>query len=138
MKIKTVPFKVWWKGIKSQPTDRRKEILGKWLHYACKTIANRGDHNQQKVVYTIATRYNKSKYKKLSKENARKVYALVNNKQLTHKRMMAQIRELQAQLEAARSTNRVPLGEPKVTGKNVVITRHKHRRIITGNNHHDR
>ena len=98
MSTRTQTFAHWWRNIKAKPEEQQKIIFEKWLYYSCKTIANRGDQNQAKVVYTIATRYNKSKYKKMSKANARKVYRIVNNKQAAHKRQLTEIIELKEQI----------------------------------------
>lgn len=86
MLTETKRFKKWWKGIQRHDTYRREEIVEKWLFYACKTVAIRGNQDQQQVVYTINNRFRASKYKKLSRINALKVYLIVNQKQENYRR----------------------------------------------------
>jgi len=73
-------FKSWWEKMNRAPRERRVNNFHKWLSLACRTVALRGNQDQQKVVYTIFNRYDKSKYRKLSRENARTVYRIINNK----------------------------------------------------------
>lgn len=140
--IKTLPFSRWWRAIKKKPVEQQREIFTKWLHYSCKTISLRGDMNQARIVYTIATRYNKSTFKKMTKENARLVYTIVNQKQQAHRRQSAIINELQErvnQLEADLAKQKSGNNRAKDVAhqiaqdnKNVKVTVKKHRKIITG------
>ena len=59
----------------------------------------RGDHDQQKIVYTITNRYRRSEYKRLSTANAWKVFKMVNHKQENFRREKAKIYRLLNQLE---------------------------------------
>ncbi len=108
-------FRAWFKYMKAQ--DNSKEEIENWLRYACKTMAMRGDQDQQKIVYTISTRYRKSLYKKLSSSNAWKVFKLVNHKQENFKREKAKIHKLLNTLEQ------------RANKPNVVIKKTKHRTI---------
>ncbi len=90
-------FKIWWKYMKSK--ENSAEEIENWLKFACKTMAMRGDQDQQRVVYTIATRFRRSTYKRLSSTNAWKVYKMVNHKQENFKREKAKIHRLLNQLE---------------------------------------
>ena len=140
--LRTIPFGRWWRAIKRKPQEQQVEIFTNWLYYACKTIANRGDMNQAKVVYTIATRYNKSEFKRMTKENARKVYTLVNLKQQTHRKQQQEIRELQqevahlqtelAKQRSGNATARNVADAIKRDNKTVKIHVKKTRKIVNG------
>ena len=142
--IQTMPFSKWWRSIKRKPVEQQREIFTKWLHYACKTISHRGDMNQAKIVYTIATRFNKSEYKRMTKSNAAKVYRLVNLKQQTHRAQAQEIRELhqriadleaqQAKQRSGNQTARNVADAIKRDNKNVKISVKKTRKIIHGGN----
>ena len=77
----TKKFRRWWKGINSHESTKRKEIIRKWLKYACRTVSLRGDQDQQRVVYTTYNRYCQSQYKVLRKWQALTVYRIVNQQQ---------------------------------------------------------
>ena len=63
------------------------------MKYACKTVATRGDLDQQRVVYTINTRFKNSEYD-MPKYNARRVYNIVTKKQLKYKEEQEHLRRL--------------------------------------------
>ena len=86
MLTETKRFKKWWMGLQRHPAERRQDIIGKWLFYACKTVAIRGNQDQQKVVYTINNRYRNSDYKRMSRADALRVFLIVNQKQEEHRR----------------------------------------------------
>lgn len=73
-------FKTWWNGMNKASGQTKIDNFHKWLSLACRTVALRGDQNQQRVVYTITNRFRNSEYKKLSRENALRVYRIVNTK----------------------------------------------------------
>lgn len=78
-------FKRWWKHMNSLPRQKRIQETEKWLRYAGKTVALRGQQDQQRIVYTIRKRFNASEFKRLSKYNAKKVFNIVNKKQQSYK-----------------------------------------------------
>jgi len=86
-------FEDWWRGIRSHPNPRRRELVTNWMKYACKTVATRGDLDQQRVVYTINTRFKNSEYD-MPKYNARRVYNIVTKKQLKYKEEQEHLRRL--------------------------------------------
>lgn len=139
--MKTYPkrppsFNRWWKSLKRKPVEQQREIIEKWLYYSCKTVANRADMNQARVVYTIATRYNKSEYKQISRANAQRVYAIIADKQYAHRKQSAVIN----QLEEENKELKRQLGDVVRSGahqpKNTVITKRKTRKIVTGGTKH--
>ena len=73
-------FKDWWNKMRKPSAEKQNENFHKWLSFACRTVALRGDMHQQRVVYTIFQRYHKSKYRKLSRANAQKVWKIINQK----------------------------------------------------------
>jgi len=73
-------FETWWRRMRSAPRDRQNENFHRWLNFACKTVAHRGEQNQQRLVYTVFNRYDRSEYRRLSKRDARRVYMIINNK----------------------------------------------------------
>ena len=87
-------FRNWWRGINRHDTKRKQHILSQWLKYSCKTIALRGDVDQQAVVYTIANRFNNSEYKKISRANAKRVYDICNKKQQKYREEIAQLKRM--------------------------------------------
>lgn len=125
MQYRKQTFTQWWKNIKKKDSETQKDIFGRWLHYACKTAALRGDKDQQRVVYTIATRFKHSEYKKISKDNAYRVFKIINQKQHAHKMQANKIKELEAQLEALQ--NNTPAPTPN---QGTVIRTKKTRKII--------
>lgn len=90
-------FKSWWRYMKTR--DNSKYEIEQWLRFACKTMSLRGDQDQQKIVYTITNRFRRSEYKKLSTQNAWKVFKMVNHKQVNFKREKEKIYRLLNQLE---------------------------------------
>jgi ribosomal protein S8E len=117
MKNRTGKFRQWWAGIRRHPYDRQQEILGQWLKYACKTVAIRGDQDEQRLVYTVSNRFANSQWPRLSTENARKVFKIVNHKQERHR----------AERQLINKTNR-PVGNKPT----IVVKRSRTKRIITG------
>jgi len=89
-------FKHWWRGMNRHPYKDRKKLILKWMRFASKTVAMRGDQDQQKVVYTIYNRSFRSKYE-IPRYNAKRVYDIVNAKQNKHREETA---KLQAMREA--------------------------------------
>jgi hypothetical protein len=89
-------FKHWWRGMNRHPYRDRKKLILKWMRFASKTVAMRGDQDQQKVVYTIYNRSFRSKYE-IPRYNAKRVYDIVNAKQNKHREETA---KLQAMREA--------------------------------------
>lgn len=118
--MKRIKFNQWWTGIKTHPVERQQEIITQWLKYAEKTVALRGDQDQQRVVYTIRNRWRNSKWPRLTRENARRVYRIVNNKQLEYKRTQKRITELERALEAKTDIKSA-----------VIIKRNRSKKIIT-------
>ena len=118
--MKRSRFNQWWTGIKTHTPERQHEIIGQWLKYAEKTVAMRGDQDQQRVVYTIRRRWKNSQWPRLSRENAKRVFRIVNNKQLEYKRTQRKIAELERAL-AAKTDNKSA----------VIIKRHRSKKIIT-------
>ena len=110
----TVKFKRWWKGINKHPPHRQQEILEKWLKYACKTVALRGDQDEQQVVYATYNRYTNSQFKKLKRWQAHSVFRIVNQRMENYKRQRQQTGEWQP--------------KPPNPGPTVVV---KRRRIIS-------
>lgn len=134
----TGKFNLWWRGINSHPEPKRTEIIENWLKYACKTVAIRCDSDQQRVVYTIANRYRNSTYKRLTRKNARRVFAIINSKQQAHRRQLQEIRDLKARLEryegkTAYHHNTEKRTTSKRAGeKATIITKKKTRKYISG------
>ena len=77
-------FQRWWRV--HQRSENLRLASDRWLAYACKTVAYRGDHNQQRIVYTIAKRFRKSEWPRLTESNAKKIFQIVNKKQQAHRR----------------------------------------------------
>ena len=73
-------FDSWYKGMTNRPYAERKKLILKWMRMASKTVAMRGDQDQQKVVYTIYNRSFRSKYE-IPKYNIKRVHQIVNAKQ---------------------------------------------------------
>lgn len=113
----TKAFRIYWDKIKYNP----KEIYN-FLNYAGKTVAIRGDIDQQKLVYTVRNRFNNSKHKKITKTNAWRVYAIVNQQQQNFRKEKAQIHKLLNRLE--HQANR----------PNVVVKKTIKRKLINGHN----
>lgn len=111
----TRAFNIHWDKIKGSP-----EELYNFLNYAGKTVAIRGDIDQQKVVFTIRNRFNNSKYKKLTKSNAWKVYSIVNKQQQNFRKEKERIYKLLNQLEH------------QAKRPNVVVKKTIKRRLISG------
>ena len=86
----TRKFQKWWASVNKQPREQRIEIIGRWLRYACKTVALRGDQNQQKIVYTVNSRYKNSNFKRITKKNAWLIWSVVNQKQSIYKSIVKQ------------------------------------------------
>jgi hypothetical protein len=83
----TRKFKKWWKRILSLSAEERALQMERWLYYAGKTAAFRGDQNQQRVIYTIHGRFKNSTYKRLTKANAWRVWSIINQKQTVYRRI---------------------------------------------------
>jgi len=83
-------FRNWWKGMNRHPYKDRKKMILKWMRFASKTVAMRGDQNQQKVVYTIYNRAFHSKYE-VPRYNCKRVYDIVNAKQNKHREETAKL-----------------------------------------------
>lgn len=113
-------FNDWWEKTK-QSTDTKTELYN-FLNYAGKTVAIRGDIDQQKLVYTIRNRFNNSQYKTLSKANAFRVYSIVDQQQQNFRKEKAKIYRLLNQLEH------------QADRPNVVVKRTVRRRLINGTN----
>lgn len=129
-------FDRWWKNLKRKPLEQQREIVEKWLYYSCKTVANRADMDQARIVYTIATRYNKSKYKRISRSNAEKVYVIVSDKQYAHRKQCARINELETEnQQLLDQLGRIYRTEQRAQ-RDTVIRRKKTRKIVTGGNAH--
>ena len=89
-------FANWYRGMMSKPYADRKKLILKWMRMATKTVAMRGDQDQQKVVYTIYNRSFRSRYE-IPKYNIERVYQIVNAKQNKYREEM---RKLEAMRES--------------------------------------
>lgn len=78
--VRSGKFKQWWQRMNRADRSKRDQNFHRWLSYACRTVALRGDHNQQRVVYTIFKRYHESRYRKISRANAQRVFRIINRK----------------------------------------------------------
>lgn len=111
----TRAFEKLWLQIKSD----QQEIYN-YLNYAGKTVAIRGDIDQQKVVFTIRNRFNNSKYKQITKANAWIVFQIVNKQQQNFRKEKERIYRLLNQLEH------------QAKRPNVVVKKTIKRRLISG------
>lgn len=73
-------FNSWWASMNRPSREQKDTNFHRWLKFACKTVAHRGDHDQQRVVYTIFNRYDKSEHRRISRQNAQRVYRIINTK----------------------------------------------------------
>ena len=89
-------FASWYAGMTNRPYSDRKKLILKWMRMATKTVAMRGDQDQQRVVYTIYNRSFRSRYE-IPKYNVRRVYQIVNAKQNKYREEM---RKLEAMKES--------------------------------------
>lgn len=111
----TRKFKKWWTRMLSMESSARSHQLERWLYFAGKTCAFRGDQNQQRVVYTIHNRYKNSRYKRLTKANAWLVWSIVNQKQGVYRRVKTQ--------NSTPSTPTQVIVKRKTVGKDIQYTR---------------
>lgn len=81
-------FMGWWKYMNTGGQDREQML--KWLKFACKTAALRGDQNQQRLVYTTTNRFKHSEYP-LKRWQAQRVFSIINKKQDMYKRIRQQL-----------------------------------------------
>lgn len=82
-------FRFWWAGIRKHAKSDRRRIITNWLKLAAVTVALRGDQDQQRVVYAIRKRDMNSQYP-LSKQNAKRVFQIVNAKMNMHRNQQQQ------------------------------------------------
>ena len=115
-------FNRMWRQIKT--SDDPAQAIDHFLNYSGKTVAIRGDRDQQKVVFTIRNRFKNSQYKKITKQNAWRVYSIVNKQQENFRIEKMRIKRLLAYLEEQ--------AKPKPS---VVIKKNRVRRIITNGKH---
>ena len=99
-RYKNQNFDNWYQGMMSKPYADRKKLVLKWMRMASKTVAMRGDQDQQRVVYTIYNRSFRSKYE-IPKYNIKRVYQIVNAKQNKYREEM---RKLEAMKESLLKT----------------------------------
>ena len=116
-KAMTKKFRDFW--ISLTPETRAVE-LDRFLNYAGKTVAIRGDRDQQKVVYTIRNRFKNSRYKRLAKKDAWRVWSIVYKQQQNFRIEKARINQLLNYLEEQ--------AKPKPS---VVIKRTRHRKLVS-------
>ena len=114
-------FSQWWKGVRKKPKAERQEIIGRWLNYATRTASLVHDQNVQRVIYTIRDRYHKSKYKRITATNARKVYYLINIHQDNYRQHIRERDALRKQIQRLTTPN-----------QNTVIKRTRHKTIHRG------
>lgn len=96
-------FSQWWKGVRKKPKAERQQIIGRWLNYATRTASLVHDQEVQRVIYTIRDRYHKSKYKRISAENARRVYYFINIHQDNYREHIAERDELRREIQRLKS-----------------------------------
>jgi hypothetical protein len=113
-------FRKWWKYVSTHKQAEKREVILKWLRFACKTVATRGDIDQQRIVYTINTRAKNSLYP-LARYQARRVFDIVNKKQIKFKQELNELKRLERKLQ--------PLTHDK-PGVEVVIKRRTTRKTI--------
>jgi hypothetical protein len=127
-RISTRGFRRWWSGIKRQSPDRQRQLLLNWLKYACKTVALRGDQHQQRVVYACYQRYTNSEFAYLSRDNAQRVYQIVNQHQENYRKLRDRLRaQWVAEIQAALPPDSVTV-QNRTTGG--VVVRHTTRKTI--------
>ena len=90
-------FASWYQGMTNRPYADRKKLILKWMRMATKTVAMRGDQDQQKVVYTIYNRSFRSRYE-IPKYNVRRVYQIVNAKQNKYREEMRKLEAMKQSL----------------------------------------
>ena len=90
-------FDSWYKGMMSKPYSDRKKLVLKWMRMATKTVAMRGDQDQQRVVYTIYNRSFRSRYE-IPKYNIKRVYQIVNAKQNKYREEMRKLEAMKQSL----------------------------------------
>ena len=96
-RYKNQNFDNWYQGMMSKPYSERKKLVLKWMRMASKTVAMRGDQDQQKVVYTIYNRSFRSKYD-IPKYNIERVYQIVNAKQNKYREEMRKLEAMKQSL----------------------------------------
>ena len=96
-RYKNQNFDNWYQGMMSKPYSERKKLVLKWMRMASKTVAMRGDQDQQKVVYTIYNRSFRSKYE-IPKYNIKRVYKIVNAKQNKYREEMRKLEAMKQSL----------------------------------------
>ena len=73
-------FSRWWASMNKASREKQNINFHKWLKFACITVAHRGNQDQQRVVYTIFNRYDRSEHRRITKRNAQRVYKIINTK----------------------------------------------------------
>lgn len=111
-------FNIWWKAIRSKDRDERVATLGRWLNYATRTASLSHDPDVQRLIYAIRDRFHKSKYKKLTRANAQKVFFLTNQHQKNYKRFAKQREALEARIRELESSR------PQVQRRRITRTIH--------------
>ena len=96
-RYKNQNFDNWYQGVMSKPYADRKKLVLKWMRMASKTVAMRGDQDQQRVVYTIYNRSFRSKYE-IPKYNIKRVYKIVNAKQNKYREEMRKLEAMKQSL----------------------------------------
>lgn len=109
-------FRHWWKGMNRHPYRDRKKLILKWMRFATKTVAMRGDQDQQKVVYTIYNRAFRSKYE-IPKYNVKRVYDIVNAKQNKHREEMTKLQAMRDALLKESPVLRKTVTRRHITGR---------------------
>lgn len=84
----TRKFLKWWEHAHSKNNTERQELFERWLRYAAKTVAIRGNQDQQRIVYTIQSRFANSTFRRISRSNAWRIWSIVNQKQAVYRSMV--------------------------------------------------
>lgn len=122
--VYTKRFNRWW--IRVNSSHKTYDELSNWLMYAKKTVATRCDQDQQRLVYTISNRFHRSRYKRLSKANAWKIYMIVNKKQMAFREEKKRVYAMLDSLKNIDGVTRIP---PK--RKNVLVQKRISRKLIS-------
>jgi uncharacterized protein YlxW (UPF0749 family) len=118
-------FSQWWRNIRSLTPELRNTTLMRWLNYATRTAGLCHTSDVQQVIYTIRDRYVNSKYKRITRANAFRVYNLVNQHQQNYKRLKQERDLLVERTKQLSEKSTSTLSGP-------VIRTRKSRKIISG------
>jgi hypothetical protein len=125
--VYTKRFNRWWTKVNA--SHKKYDEISNWLMYAKKTVSTRCDQDQQKLVYTISNRFHRSTYKRLTKANAYKIYAIINKKQLAFRQEKARVHEMLDRLKDVSGAIKTP-----VARKNVLVKKNIHRKLVSRGN----